>query len=98
MANGCHREKEREKWHYGAGRQRKKERHFKDGEIQAWTSTEILRPNTEGGGRRLKYTGQNVATTKRAEPAVNQGSLRLTGQRTAWPRLHQQMESHHQCH
>lgn len=77
MANGCHPEKEREKWHYGAGRQRKKERHFKDGEIQAWTSTGILRPNTEGG-RRLKYKGQNVAITKRAEPAViraHSGSL-----------------------
>lgn len=49
MANGCHRGKEREKWQYGAGRRRKKEQRFKDGEIQAWTSTGILRPKTGRG-------------------------------------------------
>lgn len=68
MANGCRCESPREGCRGGAGRQRKKESLFKDGES--------LRATTDGGG-----------------VSNMQGGLA----REAWPRLHQRVESHHQC-
>lgn len=85
MANGCRCESAREEWRGGAGRQRKKESLFKDGEIPAWPGAGIPRLTTaEGGG--FKYAGQTQAGTLEAWPRLHQGmessSMSLTD--SAW--------------